>query len=356
MDPEPEAFRKLKAAFDATHSPLAKTLAAFEKDELPGRFEKWLAAEKAKPAAPWLTLEPTAVVGKAPLKKLDDGSYLATGKAEKADTYTVAAATSQMMITAVRIEALRDDSLPKGGPGRSQDGTFVLTEITLTATPNADAVKKGAKPVVVKLKPGKATAEQGTLAKAVDGDPKTGWSAGVRRARTTPRRSSRKPPFGFEGGTTLTIALKFESDFAAGRVRLALATADATLDGAARPQPGGEILALLAAQGGKLEGKNRADIVRWFRKVDTTTEDAFATVEKSLAKEPKPPLQPVFSATSGRGGDVHYLIRGETDRKNGVAPPGFVQVLTNTDEARWLRAAPTARRPPSRPASRWPTG
>ncbi len=322
MDADPEPYRKAKAAFDATHAPLAKALVAFEKDQLPGRFAKWLAAEQAKPAAPWLTLEPTAATGKTPLKKLGDGSYLASGKAEKADAYTFTATTSQTKITALRVEALRDDSLPKGGPGRAPDGGFVLTEVTLTATP-ADPTKKGAKAVVVKFKPGKATFEPGATAKA-----------GADHAATFVADA----PFGFETGTTLSITLKF-GDFAAGRVRLALATGEAELDGASRPQPGGEILALLATQGGKLEGKNRAEIVRWFRKVDATTDEAFAPVEKSLAKEPKAPLQPVFSATSGRGGDVHYLIRGETDRKNGVAPPGFAQVLTNTDEGRWLRTA-----------------
>jgi hypothetical protein len=321
MDANPEVYRKAKAAFDATHAPLAQALAKFEKETLPNRFEKWLAVEKAKPTAAWLTLEPTAAMGKAPLKKLDDGSYLATGKAEKADTYTIAAFTAQTKITAIRFEALRDDSLPKGGPGRAPDGTFALTEITLTATPAPSAGKKDAKPAVVKLKPGKATFEQGSAAKT-----------GKNHAATFVAEA----PFGFEGGTTLSIVLKF-GDFAAGRVRLAIATGEAELDGAARPQSSGEILALVASQGGKLDGKNRADVVRWFRKVDAATEEAFASVDRSLAKEPKPPLQPVFSATSGRGGDVHYLVRGETDRKNGVAPPGFAQVLTNADENQWLR-------------------
>ncbi len=359
IDPEPETHRKLKAAFDATHAPFAQALAAFEKDALPGRFGSWLAAERAKPAAPWLTLEPSGATGKAPLKKLDDGSYLATGTAEKADTYTFTAATSLTKITALRIETLRDDSLPKGGPGRSPDGAFTLTEVALTATPSAEAAKKGAKPVVVKLKPGKATAEPGAnaLAKAVDGDPKTGWSPG------TPGKDHgatfvAETPFGFEGGTTLSVVLKFDGDFAAGRVRLALAAGDADLAGPARPQSGGEILSLLAAQGGKLDGKGRAEIVRWFRKVDPATEAAFVPVEQSLAKEPKPPLQPVFSATSGRGGDVHYLIRGETARKNGVAPPGFVQVLANADENRWLRDAATgkaAAKPPRVALGDWLT-
>src|SRR5262249_61546376 len=89
-------------------------------------------------------------------------------------------------------------------------------------------------------------------------------------------------------------------------------------------------------QGGRGAGRGRAEFVRGFRRVDAATGGAFAPFERSRAREPKPPLVPVFSATSGRGGDVHYLIRGETDRKNGVASPGFAQVLTNSDEGRWL--------------------
>jgi hypothetical protein len=196
---------------------------------------------------------------------------------------------------------------------------------------------------VVKLKPGKATFERNSAVKS-----------GKDRAAVFVADA----PFGFEGGTTLSIVLKFDRDFAAGRIRLALAPTEAALDGAARPQPGGEILALVAAQGGKLDGKNRAEIVRWFRKVDAATGEAFATVERSLAKEPKPPLQPVFSATSGRGGDVHYLIRGETDRKNGVAAPGFVQVLTGADENQWLRDRAndkSAPRPPRIALADWMT-
>jgi hypothetical protein len=321
IDPDPAPYLKAKAAFDASHAPLAAALAAFEKDTLPGRFEKWLAAEKAKPSAPWLTLDPTAFAGKAPLKKLEDGSWLVSGKGEKAETYAIAATTSLTKLSSLRIETLKDASLPKGGAGRSPEGTFKLNEVTITATPSAEAAKKGAKPAVVKFKPGKIS--------------------------DSARSFIAETPFGFEGGTTLSIVLKFD-DFAAGRVRLSLATSDAALDGAAQPQARAELLAL-----GKLDAKNRAEVVRWFRKLDKPTDDAFAAVERSQAKEPKPPLQPVFSATSGRGGDVHYLIRGETEKKNGVATPGFVQVLTNGDEMRWLRAGKDAVKPPRVALADW---
>ncbi len=327
MDANPEAYRTAKAAFDATHAPLAQALAAFEKDTLPGRFDKWLATERAKPVAPWLTLEPITATGKGALKKLTDGSYLASGKADKAEAYTFTAFTTQTKITALRFEALRDESLPTGGAGRAPDGTFALSEITLTATP-ADPAKKAGKPVTVKLTRA-ATAQSGAVVA-------TTASGALKAARDPGTAFVADAPFGFEGGTTLSIVVKFDN-YAAGRVRLAFATATADASAPARPQSSGEILALVAAQGGKLDGKNRAAILRWFRKLDAPTEEAFVAVERSLAKEPKPPLMPVFSATSGRGGDVHYLIRGETDRKNGVAAPGFAQVLAHTDVNRWLR-------------------
>jgi hypothetical protein len=75
LDPNPEIYSKAKAKFDAAHAPLAQALAKFEKEVLPGRFETWLTTAKTKPTTPWLTLEPTAVTGKATLTKLADGSY-----------------------------------------------------------------------------------------------------------------------------------------------------------------------------------------------------------------------------------------------------------------------------------------
>jgi hypothetical protein len=57
-------------------------------------------------------------------------------------------------------------------------------------------------------------------------------------------------------------------------------------------------------------------------------------------QEPKAKLTPAFIAQSNRGGPVHFLIRGEVERKREQAQPGFVQVLTKAGEndERWLRA------------------
>jgi hypothetical protein len=355
IDPDPEAFRRLKAAFDKEHAPIAAARAKFEKEELPDRFAKWYEAEKGKPTTPWLTLEPArATTARGPLKKLDDGSFLATSKAEKTDTYTFTARTSLKGVVALRVEVLSDPSLPKMGPGRAPDGNFCLTSVSVVATPTADATKKGAKPLNVKLKAGAATFEQSGhgLNGAIDADPKTGWSVGGSTGKNHAAIFTTETPVGFDG-TQLTITLKFERDFAAGRLRLAIATAkDAKLDGAAQRQSVGEILTLAAAQAGKLDGKNRSAIGEWFRHVDAKTDEVFEAFERSAAKEPKPPFVNVFAATSGRGGDVHFLIRGEVDRKDGVAKPGFVSVLMNTPDQgrRWLQLDKTKTPPPPRVA------
>jgi len=97
-----------------------------------------------------------------------------------------------------------------------------------------------------------------------------------------------------------------------------------------------ELRALLKKPQEKRTPKERADIVRLYRLIDADANRVYLAVEDHAKKAPKPNQMTVFAATSGRGGDVHYLIRGETDRKNGVAHPGFIQVLSSTAPQHWL--------------------
>ena len=54
------------------------------------------------------------------------------GPAPADETYTVAAALPATAVTALRLEALPDPSLPQGGPGRDYYGNFALTGFTAT--------------------------------------------------------------------------------------------------------------------------------------------------------------------------------------------------------------------------------
>ena len=352
VDPKPEIYAKAKAAFDAAHAPLAAAQEKYEKEQLPGKLAAWFAARAAKDAAPqapagWLVLD-AALGDKKPARKLDDGSLLIEGKPGKTETYTITAQTWQRGINAIRIEAMPDAALPKSGPGRAADAGFALSEMTVTATP----LKQGSKdkPVQAKLKPVAASIEaaDGKLAAAVDGDAKTGWSVpgiGIEGKRVAAVFQSEQV-LGFEGGATLTIVLKFERDGQSiGRPRVAIAStpgavsvAAASLDDPGKPQREAELLAVLAPIAGQLNGENRATVLRWFRAIDGEANAIYAAVEASSAKAPQPNLVGVFAASERNGTKVHFLIRGEVDRKGPAAVPGYVDVLTQSSDgaARWL--------------------
>jgi len=70
-------------------------------------------AEKARPAPDWLILAPVSTAAPVTFTKKDDGSLLVAGQPA---TFTFVAHTLQKGITALRLEALPDSSLPKRGP------------------------------------------------------------------------------------------------------------------------------------------------------------------------------------------------------------------------------------------------
>lgn len=100
--------------------------------ELAAAQSKWEGSVKL---TNWTALHPESVTSAngATLTIGGDNSILASGKAPDTDTYTVTAKTPLHSITAFRLEALPDKSLPMNGPGRAGNGNMVLTGFTVTA-------------------------------------------------------------------------------------------------------------------------------------------------------------------------------------------------------------------------------
>lgn len=63
------------------------------------------------------------------LVEQEDGSLLVSGEAPNKDRYTLEFELPNQTFAGVRIEVLADDSLPANGPGRSDGGNFVLSEL-----------------------------------------------------------------------------------------------------------------------------------------------------------------------------------------------------------------------------------
>lgn len=309
IDPNPGPYLQAKAAFDKAHAPFLATRDKFEKEALSGRIEKRLQASRQQPVLPWLAVTDAKSTTTPP------------AKADKAAAVTLRATTFLKDITGIRLEAMAGTSLPKEiAPGM----------VTLKAAP----LTAKAKEIVVKL-------------------------------RAAPRDTDALAAFetegsvGFDGGTVLTLTVSAKG-LSPGQAGLSLTTAARPVSaaGAAGPQNVGEFVTLLAKEKDALTAKNRAGVLHWLRRLDAEVDKVYLPLEEHAKQEPKPNLVDVFAATSGRGGDVYFLTRGEVDRKNGKAQPGFMQVLmkTSDQEKRWT--APADPKQPEQPRvalARWLT-
>ncbi|HEX8911353.1 MAG TPA: PSD1 and planctomycete cytochrome C domain-containing protein [Humisphaera sp.] len=357
--------------WEARRADATAKLAAFERDVLPARFaaavERAKNDPKAATSAAWSVLEPTEVrsAGGATFARQPDGSYLRTGKAPAKDTYTVVARAGGGAVAAIRVEALADKSLPRGGPGSAGNGNFVLSEIEVKAGP-ADG---STPPAPVKLVAARATHQQNTgslsVAGSIDGKTTTGWAVdfgGIGKDNAAVFELEK--PVRFDAGTVLTVVMRQENggQHVLGRFRLSV-SADRSADAkaAAGPDPVvAETLRRLAAG----EAVAKADDAA-ARAAVAAAQPEYQAAKAALAKVEadgpgvKPTkvqvtsegLPPVFNHASGRGyphfyNDVYLLRRGDPNNKAGVVTPAFPRVLVRAGEAesRWLAAPPAGAR------------
>lgn len=111
--------------------------------EMETEFAVW--EQKLRQEVPWEVLDVgnfDIATGGAVWEKQPDGSVLVrSGMAAKSD-YVVKCVTPLRGITALRLEALPDDSLPARGPGNASNGNAVVTELWVTATPTQPIATK----------------------------------------------------------------------------------------------------------------------------------------------------------------------------------------------------------------------
>jgi hypothetical protein len=174
----------------------------------------------------WTVLEPSdfKASGGATLVKQADNSVLVTGPNTTPETYTFKVHTKLVGITGLRLEALSDPSLPSKGPGRANNGNFVLNELRINF---AKDDKEKAKPV--KLTRPQATFSQDgfPIANLIDNNPDTGWAIAPQlgKSHTAVFETLNRP--GFKDGTVLTFTLvqKFQGkDHNLGKFRISATT------------------------------------------------------------------------------------------------------------------------------------
>ena len=113
-----------KAQFEKSQALYERSLEADPENDLVATELAQLLLDKHENENPtrWTVLKPTEMKsqGGATLTLRPDGSILAGGTNPDRDVYSLVAKPDLKQITAIRLEALPDPSLPSNGPGRSR--------------------------------------------------------------------------------------------------------------------------------------------------------------------------------------------------------------------------------------------
>ncbi|HYG75073.1 MAG TPA: PSD1 and planctomycete cytochrome C domain-containing protein [Planctomycetota bacterium] len=361
---DPEKNKAAKEAFDREHRPLVDALESYEKGTQPARFEEWLNTNPEPPKPHWLTLEFASAKANSQsgFTRQEDGSYIVSGLNPDKDVYTITANVGSEKITSIKLEALADKGLTKGGPGRSDNGNIALTDFKVTAAP----LDGKAPAVPLKLVNPKATFEQKGLpvAATIDNDPKSGWAVDPQFGKDHAAVYELETPAGFEGGTVLTFVLKFEHQspkHSIGRPRLSISTQPnpAPLGGNKLPQKTiQDISDALKLPADKRGQKHKDALLTYFKSIDPEWQKLNSAVQEHLKKAPQPELTKVMVCSEGvpairlhtQGPDfypkTYYLKRGDLNQKQGEAEPGFLQALMRAPEQdkKWIVAPPKGAR------------
>ena len=162
----------------------------------------------------------------ATITRLPDGSLRVQGDGIAVDTTTLVLWTDLDLIRGLRLEVLPDEGLKNGGPGRADNGNFVLSELRASAVPFDDASR--ARALAFTAATSDFAQEGFPAANAIDGQLETGWAVmpafGQRHVAVFETAADTGSP----AGTILVLTLEqhYGAMHTIGRLRVSLTDSD----------------------------------------------------------------------------------------------------------------------------------
>ena len=290
--------------------------------------------------------------GDVAFKTQTDGSLLASGTNPERATYSLTGRTSVAGFNAVRLDVLPDPSLPAKGPGRVAHGNFVLSELTVEVSSNADFTDARK----LEFAAAQADFEQAdkpwAAKNSLDGNNETGWAIGPQYGKEHWAIFSLKEPLAATAGpqfVRVTLSQQYGMQHTIGRFKVSLQTG--VESGAKVPEP---ILKLLAVAADKRTAEQSQQLLDHFSSLESPTKELLAKFEELKKKEPpKPELTVrVFTQRAKDPRQTFVLKRGEflePLKDLDVEPAGFSTLpplksrqenaaADRLDLARWLVA------------------
>jgi hypothetical protein len=350
LDVDPDKTRELKAAWKAGHEKLVAEQRQWEQANRP-RFETFLSKELPSFGEPvgwtlWVPKETKTSAG-TKLQPQPDGSFVAAkGPVPDQEEYAFSAEAPRLPITALRLEALVDPSLPQTGPGRSGNGNFQLSRVRVEIEETGGARRE------IVLYKALADFEQNSealgVAAALTGKKGEGWAIGGKEKQPHTAVFAFAEPLTPPTGSRLRVTLGFQGNakHSIGRPRLAWGVG--AEPGLATPTFADGVLEILRARSVPENEADRQKLERWWleqqkpwtaleaRRVASQKAEPTGLSKVLVASESFPPVK---YHTAGGSVETYketfVLKRGNVALKEDPATPGFLQVLARGPEQRW---------------------
>jgi mono/diheme cytochrome c family protein len=356
LDLSPEENALKRAEYDERTAALEKELEDYRTQKLEPNLRKWLADRTSDQALyDWRLPETQAIESSegTVFQQLKDGSWLASGTPPAGEILTLSGRTGAGKIAAVRLEALRDDSLPQGGPGRAPNGNFALGNLELSFAAAGDEVSEA---TVVKLVRPRATHQQNTqslsVAASIDSDEVSGWAVdqgGIGASQAAVFDLEQAVDGDFRWSLKLTLRHP-NGQHTLGRVRVSFAAQAELVAGTGDSgPPTAAAVAMQTIQAGRnASPKGLQAALHWFESRDSGLQLLRQQLTEHTASGPPVSLATVMVSSEGlphlshhadgRGFPHFYpetwlLRRGDVHQKQEIAAPGFLQVLTSPERS-----------------------
>ena len=295
----------------------------------------------------WTALAPLIAVSASgsELKVEKDNSILASGKRAATDTYTLSFTNGLKDVVGLRIEALPHDTLPGRGPGRAEDGNFVLTEVVATIR----RLDKTTNAISFNLARADFEQSQSTVtpsiptwgaASVIDGHPKSagsGWAIFPQTNQAHQLVLRLSAPVTWTPGDTLGLELKQNTpDRALGHFRIGVTTNAEALQGPLRFPPPADIAALLLVPADQRNDKQKQHLFTYFKGIAPETAEARKQLaEARKAKDDFEATIPrcLVSVTNAQPRTVRVLPRGNFLNETGeIVQPALPAYLVSFDQ------------------------
>jgi hypothetical protein len=298
-------------------------------DEIAAIVRRW---EDERPTKHVTWLSPAIDLGIATAGtelRVEKQTIFANGPRPEQDTYVVVVRPEPGRITGLRLDVLRDESLPMQGPGRNDNGNLHLSELVLEIV-RSDSQK----PLAVRINRARADFDQEgwTIAHAIDGNPKSAWGIYPKVGQDHSAVFALESPLDLAEGDRLVVQLRqLHGGFhTIGKFRLSVTDA-------ADPTESLLPLSLLESLAKPHTERSQEDILKLasFVLSQEAEKRSKALPEPSMVYAAGPRFEPLPQSEFYKPWDapksVFVLKRGNIETPGDAAMPGALRCLSHAD-------------------------